>query len=166
VTSRRNQAPSAAPLFDRAAAQVPPVQVQQIEGEIGELLRPARKDGILEIANVGDATIVRGRDLSVEDHLAAERDQPSERRPQKFRSIVSPPRRMCLGGLRADFGELPRCSTALLKFSVIRRCRSAAVCSSCRRLAVSACCAAISACSVAIAACRVEFQACLKAAQR
>jgi hypothetical protein len=47
--------------------------VQQIEGEIGEALRPALFDGVLQVADMGHAAIVRDRNLPIENDLAAER---------------------------------------------------------------------------------------------
>ena len=61
------------PLFDPAAAQVMAVQVQQIEGEIDEPIRPAPGDGVLQIADLRDTAIVGHRDLAVEHDLAVER---------------------------------------------------------------------------------------------
>jgi hypothetical protein len=59
------------PSLDRAGPQIVAVQAQQVETEIGEPLGPALGDGVLQVADVGHAPIVRNRDFPIEDQLAA-----------------------------------------------------------------------------------------------
>jgi hypothetical protein len=43
-------------ILDLEAAEIMPVQVQQIKGEIGEPVRPALFDGILQVADIMSCT--------------------------------------------------------------------------------------------------------------
>src|SRR6266446_4966761 len=67
------------PILYRTAAEIVAVKVQQIEGEIGEALRPAVGDGVLQVADMGNTSIVGRGDFAIEDGVAAKREQLCER---------------------------------------------------------------------------------------
>ena len=55
-------------VFDRAAPEIVAIEVQEIEGEIGEPVWPAFADGIAQRVEMRDAAIVRGCDLAIQNH--------------------------------------------------------------------------------------------------
>jgi len=66
------------PLLDGATAEIVAIEMQQVEGEIGEAIGPPIGDGVLQITYMRDAAIVGDGDLAVENHLTAERQQFAE----------------------------------------------------------------------------------------
>ena len=68
-------------VFDRAAPEILAVEMQQIEREIGEPLRPTVASGIAQRVEMRYAAIIRNRDLTIQNH----RRQPGiEQRPERF----------------------------------------------------------------------------------
>jgi hypothetical protein len=55
-------------ILDRAAAQVVAVEVQQVEGEVGELLRSACRYRFTQRIDMRDAAVIRQGDLAVQHH--------------------------------------------------------------------------------------------------
>ena len=58
-------------VFNRTAAQIPRVQMQQIEREINEPIRASPGDRIVKVADMGDAAVIRHGDFAVEHDFAA-----------------------------------------------------------------------------------------------
>src|SRR5262249_53976251 len=58
-------------LDERATAKVAAVEVEEIEGEVGEHCRIASPHRRREVVEVGDAALVGRSDLAVEHNLAA-----------------------------------------------------------------------------------------------
>jgi hypothetical protein len=69
------------PVLDRAAAQIVAVEVQQVEGEIDELVGAALGYGFVQGVDVGDAALIGHGNLAVEHH----RRQPGlGQRPERL----------------------------------------------------------------------------------
>jgi hypothetical protein len=46
------------------------IEVQQVEREIGEPIRPSTIERVLQMADMGNAAVIRHRDLAVEHDFA------------------------------------------------------------------------------------------------
>jgi hypothetical protein len=55
-------------ILDRAGAQIVAVEMEEVEGKIGELLGPAQTQRLAELVDVRHTARVRHRDLAVEHH--------------------------------------------------------------------------------------------------
>ena len=55
-------------ILNRAAPEIMAVEVQQVEREVGELLGTPSGYGLAQRIYVGDAAVVRHRDLAVKNH--------------------------------------------------------------------------------------------------
>ena len=76
-------------MLDPAAPQVVAVDVQQVEGVIGEPLGLALRYGIVEEIEMRHATIIGNGDLAVDDQLVAGAGERLERGGEDIRAVIA-----------------------------------------------------------------------------
>src|SRR5438067_13886371 len=76
---------SSAPMMGAKSAcspQIVAAQVQQVEGEIRQPIRPPRSHSVVQAVDMRDAALVRHRDLAIQHHGPAGIDELAEGRAE------------------------------------------------------------------------------------
>jgi hypothetical protein len=113
-------------LFDRAAAQVVTVVVQQIEGEVGEPLGAAAGERVSQCIKMGHAPLVRYRDLAIEHQGLPARGELPEGSAEQRRAVDTVPAHQLHGtGPGNDRGQPVAVMLDLVEPALALRRRSA-----------------------------------------